>query len=142
MNKGNVLVVDDNKSILSALEILLIPEFAVVTALSNPNLIPGELRKREYNMVVLDMNFSAGINTGNEGIFWLERIREINPEISVVMVTAYGDVELTVKALKAGATDFILKPWDNAKLLATLRSALQLNLSKMEVNQLKEKQKG
>lgn len=142
MAKGNILIVDDNKSILSALEILLSPEFQSVTTLPDPNQIPAELRKRDYNLVVLDMNFNAGINTGNEGIYWLGRIRETNPEISVVMITAYGDVELTVKALKAGATDFVLKPWDNAKMLATLKSALQLNLSKKEVSQLKEKEKG
>lgn len=142
MAKGNLLIVDDNKSILSALEILLATEFQTVTTLSDPNQIPTELRKRDYNLVVLDMNFNAGINTGNEGIYWLHRIKETNPEISVVMITAYGDVELTVKALKAGATDFVLKPWDNAKLIATLKSALQLNLSKKEVSQLKEKEKG
>lgn len=142
MAKGNILIVDDNKSILSALEILLSPEFQTVTTLSDPNQIPTELRKKEYNLVILDMNFNAGINTGNEGIYWLSRIKESNPEISVVMITAYGDVELTVKALKTGATDFVLKPWDNAKLLATLKSAFQLNLSKKEVSQLKEKEKG
>lgn len=142
MAKGNVLIVDDNKSILSALEILLMPEFQTVTTLSDPNQIPSELRRSDYNLAVLDMNFKAGINTGNEGIYWLGRIKETNPEISVVMITAYGDVELTVKALKAGATDFVLKPWDNAKLMATLKSALQLNLSKKEVVQLKEKEKG
>lgn len=142
MAKGNILIVDDNKSILSALEIFLTPEFQTVTTLSDPNLIPTELRKKEYNLVILDMNFNAGINTGNEGIYWLGRIKESNPEISVVMITAYGDVELTVKALKMGATDFFLKPWDNNKLLATLKSALQLNWSKKEVSQLKEKEKG
>ncbi len=142
MAKGNILIVDDNKSILSALEILLIPEFQTVTTLSDPNQIPTELRKKDYNLVILDMNFNAGINTGNEGIYWLGRIKETNPEISVVMITAYGDIELTVKALKMGATDFFLKPWDNNKLLATLRSALQLNWSKKEVSQLKEKEKG
>jgi DNA-binding NtrC family response regulator len=142
MAKGNILIVDDNKSILSALEILLVSEFQSVTTLSDPNQIPTELRKNDYNLAVLDMNFKAGINTGNEGIYWLGRIKETNPEISVVMITAYGDVELTVKALKAGATDFVLKPWDNSKLLATLKSALQLNLSKKEVVQLKEKEKG
>jgi DNA-binding NtrC family response regulator len=124
------------------LEIFLTPEFQNVTTLSDPNQIPTELRKKEYNLVILDMNFNAGINTGNEGIYWLGRIKESNPEISVVMITAYGDVELTVKALKMGATDFFLKPWDNNKLLATLKSALQLNWSKKEVNQLKEKEKG
>jgi DNA-binding NtrC family response regulator len=142
MAKGNILIVDDNKSILSALEIFLTPEFQTVTTLSDPNQISTELRKKDYNLVILDMNFNAGINTGNEGIYWLSRIKESNPEISVVMITAYGDVELTVKALKTGATDFFLKPWDNNKLLATLKSALQLNWSKKEVNQLKEKEQG
>ena len=142
MGKGNILIVDDNKSILSALDILLTPEFQSVTTLSDPNQIPTELRKNDYNLAILDMNFKAGINTGNEGIYWLGRIKETNPEISVVMITAYGDVELTVKALKAGATDFVLKPWDNAKLLATVKSAIQLNLSKKEVVQLKEKENG
>lgn len=142
MAKGNILIVDDNKSILSALEIFLTPEFQTITTLSDPNRIPTELRKKEYNLVILDMNFNAGLNTGNEGIYWLGRIKESNPEISVVMITAFGDIELTVKALKMGATDFFLKPWDNNKLLATLKSALQLNWSKKEVNQLKEKEKG
>jgi len=141
MAKGNILIVDDNKSILSALEILLVPEFQVVTTLSDPGQILSELKKKDYNLVILDMNFKAGINSGNEGIYWLGRIKETNPEISVVMITAYGDIELTVKALKMGATDFFLKPWDNSKLLATLKSALQLNFSKTELNQLKEKEK-
>jgi DNA-binding NtrC family response regulator len=141
MQKGNILIVDDNKSILSTLEILLIPEFQVVTTLTNPNQILSELRKKDYNLVILDMNFSAGINTGNEGIYWLGRIKESHPEISVVMITAYGDIDLAVKALKAGASDFILKPWDNNKLLATLKLAIQLNISKEEVRQLKEREK-
>jgi DNA-binding NtrC family response regulator len=102
MTKGNILIVDDNKSILSALEILLAPEFQTVTTLSDPNQILYELSKQEYNLVILDMNFNAGVNTGNEGIYWLGRIREIHPEISVVMITAYGDIELAVKALKMG----------------------------------------
>ncbi len=140
IQKGNILIVDDNKSILSALEILLAPEFGEVATIANPNQIPSELRKREYNVVILDMNFSAGVNTGNEGIYWLERIRGSNPEISVVMITAYGDVDTAVRALKAGASDFILKPWDNEKLLATVRLALQLNLSKKEVKDLKERE--
>jgi DNA-binding NtrC family response regulator len=142
MARGSVLIVDDNKSILSALEILLSSDFQTITTLSDPNQIPAELRRKEYNLVILDMNFNAGINTGNEGIYWLGRIKETHPDISVVMITAYGDVELTVKALKLGATDFFLKPWDNTRLLATLKSAIQLNWSKKEVNQLKEKEKG
>jgi DNA-binding NtrC family response regulator len=141
VQKGNILVVDDNKSILSALEILLSAEFQTVTTLANPNQIPAELKKRDYNLVILDMNFNAGINTGNEGIYWLGQIKESHPEVSVVMMTAFGDIELAVKSLKMGSTDFVLKPWDNYKLLATLKSALQLNLSKKEVSLLKEKEK-
>jgi DNA-binding NtrC family response regulator len=142
MAKGSILIVDDNKSILSALEILLSPDFQTITTLTDPNHIPSELKKREYNLVLLDMNFKSGINSGNEGIYWLGRIKESHPEISVVMITAYGDVELTVKALKMGATDFFMKPWDNNKLLATLKSAIQLNWSKKEVSELREKEKG
>lgn len=140
--KASILIIDDNKSILSALEILLSPEFDDVNAISNPNLIPSELKKKDYNLVILDMNFSAGINTGNEGIYWLGRIKEINPDISVVMITAYGDVDIAVKALKAGACDFVLKPWDNEKLIATLKLAVQLNLSRKEVSHLKEREAG
>jgi len=138
--KGNILIVDDNKSILSALEILLSAEFGEVIAIISPNQIPSELRKREYNVVILDMNFSAGVNTGNEGIYWLGKIKESHPDISVVMITAYGDIDTAVRALKAGASDFILKPWDNEKLLATIRLAQQLNLSKTEVKNLKERE--
>lgn len=141
-DKSNILIVDDNKSILSALEILLTPIFREVSSLSNPNQIPTELRKKNYNLVILDMNFQAGVNTGNEGIYWLERIKETHPEVSVVMITAYGDVDTAVKALKAGASDFVLKPWDNEKLLATLKLAIQLNLSKEEVKLLKERETG
>lgn len=138
--KGNVLVVDDNQNILSSLDILLSPEFDKVTLLPGTNRIINELTSGEYNLVVLDMNFRAGDNTGNEGLYWLERIREIKPEISVVMITAFGDVDTAVRALKAGANDFVLKPWDNDKLLATLRLAIQLNLSKKEVKKLKERE--
>jgi len=138
--KGRILVIDDNKSILSALEILLMPEFHEVTLLSNPNQILSELSGKDFNLVILDMNFKAGVNTGNEGIYWLERIKETRPEISVVMITAYGDIDTAVRALKSGASDFVLKPWDNNKLLATLKLAIQLNLSKKEVQKLKERE--
>ncbi len=138
--KGNILIVDDNKSILSALEIMLAPEFGEVTAIASPNQILSELRKKSYNVVILDMNFSAGVNTGNEGIYWLGKIRETNPDISVVMITAFGDIDTAVRALKAGASDFVLKPWDNEKLVATLRLALRLNFSKEEVKNLKERE--
>ncbi len=139
---GNILVIDDNKSILSTLEILLSPIFQSVTIISNPNLIPAELRKKDYNLVILDMNFQAGVNSGNEGLYWLQRIKETNPDVSVIMITAYGDIDIAVKALKAGASDFVLKPWDNEKLIATINIALQLNFSKKEVKHLKERESG
>ncbi len=139
-NHSNILVVDDNRSILSALDILLKPVFGEITCLTNPNQIPTELRKKEFNLVILDMNFRAGTNSGNEGIFWLNKIKETNPDVSIVMITAYGDVETAVKALKAGACDFVLKPWDNEKLIATLKLALQLNFSRQEVTSLKERE--
>lgn len=142
MAKGNILIVDDNKSIVRTLEILLRPEFDIVRGITNPNLIPDELRTLDYNLIILDMNFLAGINNGNEGLFWLNRIKEDYSDISVVLITAYGDVDLAVKALKEGATDFISKPWENSKLLATAKSAMQLSLSKNEVGLLKQKEKG
>ncbi|MGE4586319.1 MAG: sigma-54-dependent transcriptional regulator [Mangrovibacterium sp.] len=141
MAKGNILIVDDNKNVLSALEILLSGEYERVYCLSSPNQLITELRKNPYHLVLLDMNFSAGVNTGNEGIYWLQQIREDHPELSVVLITAYGDVELAVKALKSGATDFILKPWENSKLLATVRSAIQLSLSRQEISSLRLKEK-
>jgi DNA-binding NtrC family response regulator len=140
--QGNILIVDDNKSILTSLEILLNQEFPFIRSVANPNLILSELRKNDFNLVVLDMNFSAGVNNGNEGFYWLGRIKEFNPDISVVMITAYGDVETAVRALKDGASDFVLKPWDNEKLLATLKLAIQLNISKKEVKLLKERESG
>ena len=141
-DKGNILIVDDNKSILTSLEILLAPEFCLVKSLSNPGQIITELQKNDFNLVLLDMNFSAGMNNGNEGFYWLNRIKEHNRDISVVMITAFGDVETAVRALKEGASDFVLKPWDNEKLMATLKLAVQLNLSKREVKKLKEREVG
>jgi len=110
--------------------------------LKNPNLIPSFLEKEPVDVILLDMNFTAGVNTGNEGIYWLNRILEMDPQAVVIMITAYGDIDLAVKAIREGAFDFITKPWDNNKLLATLKAALLLRLSKKEVKrlQLKEKQ--
>jgi DNA-binding NtrC family response regulator len=139
---GNILIVDDNKSILTSLEILLTTEFSYVKSLTSPGQILTELRKTEYNLVLLDMNFTAGMNNGNEGFYWLSRIKEYNNDISVVMITAFGDVETAVRALKEGASDFVLKPWDNEKLIATLKLAVQLNLSKKEIRHLRERENG
>ena len=140
MTKGKLLIVDDNKSILSALEILLQDEFDEVKTIATPNQLPSLIESNEFDLVLLDMNFSAGVNTGNEGLFWLSRIREIRPELEVVLFTAYGDVELAVKALKQGAADFVMKPWDNEKLKVTLRNVFKLQQSKKEIKNLKRRE--
>lgn len=123
MQPGTILIVDDNPSVLTSLEMLLEDVFEQVETASNPNRILSFLDSSQPALVILDMNFSAGVNTGNEGLFWLRRIREVAPGVPVVMLTAYGDVELAVKALKAGAADFILKPWENEVLLEKVLAA-------------------
>jgi DNA-binding NtrC family response regulator len=140
MQKGKLLIVDDNKSILSALEILLSDDFAEIKTIANPNQLPNLIETGAFDLVLLDMNFSAGVNTGNEGLYWLSRIQELRPDMETVLFTAYGDVELAVKALKNGAADFILKPWDNEKLRATLLNVFKLQQSKKEIKQLKQKE--
>ena len=138
VRKGTILVVDDNKSVLTAVELLLGSYFEKVITLVTPERIPAVLTEEKADVVLLDMNFSAAINTGNEGLYWLSRIKEVNPDIPVVLFTAYADIELAVKAVKEGAADFVVKPWDNAKLVATLLSAYRLRESQGEVKQLKE----
>ncbi len=140
MKQGSILVVDDNKNVLTALRILLENYFERVTLLSSPKQLNLTLRELSPDIVLLDMNFTAGINTGNEGLFWLSEIKKYNAEIPVVLFTAYADIELAVKALKEGASDFVVKPWDNAKLIATLQSAYSLGQSKKEIKVLREKQ--
>jgi Response regulator containing CheY-like receiver, AAA-type ATPase, and DNA-binding domains len=140
MKQGRILVVDDNKNVLSALKILLNAHFGEVILLSSPNTLLATMREKNPDVVLLDMNYSTGINTGNEGLFWLSEVKRVNPDLPVVLFTAYADIDLAVTALKKGASDFVVKPWDNAKLLATLQSALELRLSRKEVTKLKEKQ--
>ena len=119
MAEGNLLIVDDNPGALSALKLFLQHEFRVVMTLKKPDMIPEILETNPVDIILLDMNYSAGVNTGSEGLFWLKKIKELNADIEVVMFTAYGDVGIAVKALKMGAADFVLKPWENEKLLAT-----------------------
>ena len=140
MNEAKILVVDDTKSVLSALEILLQFEYKSVQTISNPNLLSSFPNLAEIDIILLDMNFSAGVNTGNEGLYWLREIKKKAPHISVIMMTAYGAIELAVEALKEGATDFVLKPWNNERLLTTVKSAYELRKSQKEVQHLKQKE--
>lgn len=121
--QGNILVVDDNTNILTSLRLLLGSVFGKVETLPSPKTMLALLRKSETDVVLLDMNFVSGINSGNEGLFWLHEINRNFPKIPVVLFTAYADVELAVRAMKDGAFDFVVKPWDNRKLVETLQMA-------------------
>jgi DNA-binding NtrC family response regulator len=138
---SNILIVDDHPRVLSALKQLLEDEFDKIHTQNNPNRIPILMKNHVFDLILLDMNFSAGVNTGNEGLYWLSKILKIDPEAIVIMITAYGDVDLAVTAMKKGATDFILKPWDNEKLVATLKTGYQLRRSRIEVAKLKNNQR-
>lgn len=137
MINGTLLIVDENKSILDALERIMKNEFEKVITIANPNRINEILRKNEVDVVMLDMNFTSGAHNGNEGLFWMREIFNQDSNISVIIVTASGDIELAVRAIKDGAVDFILKPWDDSRLLATINVAWQLRLSRLEASNLK-----
>ena len=125
MNKnGTLLVVDDNKNILTSLQYLLDNYFAQVLTLNSPVTLPTVLQQKRPDVILLDMNFSSGLNTGNEGLYWLREIKRLRPQTQVVLFTAYADINLAVTGLKDGATDFVVKPWDNARLVQTLLEAL------------------
>ncbi len=125
--KASILVIDDDVDVLTAVRLLLKTEVQEVVTEKNPENIPSLLGARTFDLVLLDMNFNASINTGNEGLYWLNRIREMKPGISVIMITAYGDIDLAVRSLKEGAADFIVKPWHNEKLLSTITAILKKN---------------
>lgn len=120
---GNILIVDDNRSVLTALQLLLKPYFDKVGLLPSPATLPSTLKEEPWNVLLLDMNFTAGINNGNEGLYWLHEVRRLSPALPVVLFTAYADIDLAVRGIKEGATDFIVKPWDNRKLIDTLLAA-------------------
>lgn len=138
---GKILAIDDNEDILFSLKLLLKQHVELIITESNPEQIPKLLKQHTFDVILLDMNFTKDAISGQEGYYWLNKILEIDPQSVVLFVTAYGDIEKSVKAIKAGATDFILKPWQNEKLLATISSAILLRKSKKEVSDLKTKQK-
>ncbi|SJZ91472.1 sigma-54-dependent transcriptional regulator [Sediminibacterium ginsengisoli] len=125
LKKANILVIDDDTDVLTAVRLLLRTEVRDVTVEKNPENLPSLLAGQDFDLVLLDMNFNASINTGNEGIFWLKRIKELKPSVAVIMITAYGDIDLAVRSLKEGAADFVVKPWHNEKLLVTLDDVLK-----------------
>lgn len=138
---GKILIIDDDEDVLLAAKMLLKKHAKEVTIEKNPKKIPFLLNNHTYDLILLDMNFSKDITSGKEGFYWLEQILDKDPQAVVILITAFGDVEMAVKALKAGATDFVLKPWQNEKLIATLSSASRLKKSYEEVSQLKQTKK-
>lgn len=125
MKKGTLLVVDDNKNILTSLQYLLGDYFERVVTISSPVTIPTLLASDPIDVVLLDMNFSSGINSGNEGLYWLREIKRLRPQTEVVLFTAYADIDLAVTGIKEGASDFVVKPWNNGKLVQTLQEAYE-----------------
>lgn len=139
--EGKILIVDDNEDLLKAAKLFLKRHFAQVDIEKNPEIIPNILNNEQYDVILLDMNFTRDVSSGSEGFYWLNRILQIDPSAVVVMITAYGDVQMAVRAIKEGAADFVVKPWENEKLLATLWSAMNLKQSKQEVSDLRSQQK-
>ncbi len=136
-----ILIVDDNHDLLTGMKLFLSPYAKEVVTLRNPNLIPATIRQNNFDLVLLDMNFTAGVNTGNEGLYWMKRIQESDPLVAIVMITAFGDIELTVKAVKEGAVDFIQKSWDEGKILSTVLAALKIRESQLAINTLTNQKK-
>jgi DNA-binding NtrC family response regulator len=138
---GNILIVDDDEDILITAQLLLEHHHYSVYTEKNPHKIPALLRKNLFDVILLDMNFTEDTTSGTEGLDWLARILDIDPQAVVVFITAFGNIELAVQAIKQGAADFVAKPWQNEKLLATISLALKLRKSKEHVEILQTQQR-
>jgi len=138
---ARILIVDDDADILLAAKMFLRKYFQIIHTEKNPANIPDLLRNETYDVILLDMNFSRDANTGKEGFYWLNKILEIDPAAIVIFITGYGDIELAVQGIKEGATNFILKPWENKKLLATIEASLKIRISKVELENLRSTNK-
>lgn len=138
---GNILIVEDDEDVALTSRMILKQYFENIESLASPKSLESRLRQNGYDVVLLDMNFKAGVTSGNEGIFWLNRIQTLSPHTQVVLQTAYSDIELAVKSIKEGAVDFLAKPWDKEKLVTTMINAFQQALARKENRDLKNKQK-
>ncbi len=138
---GKILIVDDDEDVLQAARLLLKQHHPLVQTEKAPERIPDLLAEQDFDIILLDMNFTRDVSSGQEGLYWLGRILEIDPSAVVVMITAFGDVDLAVRAIKLGATDFVLKPWQNEKLLATISAGINLRRSRAEVASLKSRER-
>ena len=134
-----IVIVDDNTAILTALRICLATEYERIVTLSSPDTLVATLAKEnDVDMVLLDMNFSLGLNSGQDGLFWLRTIKKIHPHTPVVLMTAYANVQLAVKGLKYGAADFVTKPWDNNQLVRILREVIEKNREVMPLDKMEQ----
>jgi two-component system response regulator HydG len=125
LKNASILIIDDDPDVLTAVRLLLKTEVKDVVTEKTPENIRWHLSKDDFDIILLDMNFTSSINTGNEGLFWLKEIRKMRPDASVIMITAYGDIDLAVRSLKEGAADFVVKPWHNEKLMFTIKEILK-----------------
>ncbi|MBC3844864.1 sigma-54-dependent Fis family transcriptional regulator [Winogradskyella echinorum] len=125
LKNATILVIDDDVDVLTALRLLLKPLFKEVVTEKNPSNITSQIERTNYDIIILDMNFNGLVNTGNEGIFWLNKIRKQKPETSVILMTAYADIDLAIRGLKEGASDFLMKPWKNEKMIETISTILE-----------------
>ncbi len=139
--RGKILIIDDDQDVLLSARLLLKRHFSLITTVEDPRRAPSLMEEESYDVVLLDMNFTRDATSGKEGFFWLEKILEIDPAAVVILITAYGDIQLAVQAIKEGAADFILKPWENERLIATISTGLNLRKSRIEVDRLKNCQK-
>jgi len=138
---GNILLVDDDEFVLLSIKLLLEPHFFSVKTVNNPERIPALFDREQYDVVVLDMNFRQGDTTGNQGLFWLKKILMLSPDTQIILITAYADIQVAVESIREGALDFIVKPWQNEKLLATVKTANLVSQEKKKVRQLKSQQR-
>lgn len=136
---GKILIIDDKESILKAAKIFLKRHFLEVDTHTDPEQIPKLMSIKDYDLILLDMNFTKHISSGNEGFYWLNRILEIDPSCVVILMTAYGDIATAIRAIKSGANNFILKPWDNQELLATIHSSIRIRMNKVELSKLQNR---
>ncbi|MCP4580702.1 MAG: sigma-54-dependent Fis family transcriptional regulator [candidate division Zixibacteria bacterium] len=138
---GQILIIDDDEDVLQAARLFLKQHIATVHTDKNPKRIPELLAQNNYDVILLDMNFTRDVASGKEGFFWLDKILKIDPSAVIILITAFGDIEMAVRAIKCGATDFVLKPWQNEKFLATISAGISLRKSKFEVASLKSREK-
>ncbi len=137
---GNVLVVDDDKDVLYTAKLVLKPYFEKIVLVEDPNIIPELLDRLTFDVIILDMNFQQGATTGKEGLKWMKKILEIDPDTHIIINTAYGDIQLAVDAMKLGAIDFIVKPWEKEKLLASVQTVFDLSQQKLKVKKLENRE--